>query len=88
MTQAVVRILTAWCPAPSPDPTAAPCLGLNIQMLALSDEEILGIGRPASPTGRAARALLITARNRRAAACRACGACVLSRSAFTLPRPD
>lgn len=92
MSTSVGRLLTDWRPRPSndthPTPLAGPCTGMNIALLAITDEEIAAIGRPITVSARKARALLVAGRNRRAASCRACGRCPGSQTAFTLPIPD
>jgi hypothetical protein len=93
MTVSVGRVLVDWrLPASNDtDPLTSPsetCHGLNIQLLAVTDEEIARVGRPATASARDARTLLIAGRNRRAATCRACGVCPGSESVLTLPRPD
>lgn len=77
----------ASAPSPEPVPSATACTGANLGLLAVTDAEIAALGRPNSATARVARALLVDGRNRRAAACRACGTCPGSQSEITLPIP-
>lgn len=88
MTNACARMQPPTDPSPVHPISPVVCMGVEIERVALLDAELRWLGRPPSATGRAARRLLVEARNRRAAACRACGMCPLSQTILTLPTPD
>lgn len=89
------RLPLYWSPPPPEEPTtvcAAPkltraCRKRMRDLLAVTDQELAGIGPAPIEPDATARRLLVEARNRRTAQCRACGRCSLSTAPLTRALP-